>query len=448
MAIAQHKDAPLGHRHANHDWSVASGAARAALPVVPADVGKDCMQTDTNPPTFWRLARVTGGVVWLPLGGAGITAEQQQQITDALAKANALSTQGYVVRQASADLAGEFALEVTGALSIDWDQPGKVVLSAPAGGMTTQQQADLAAAVAGVSALRAPTFIVQSLTGELSGERALEVAGALSIDWAQPGKVVLSAPTAAALASSAPATITKATAVPGVSTEAARADHKHDVATAAPASLSAATTTSAEGSATSLARSDHAHAVPTAAPAALTVGAAATAGTSTNLARADHVHAVAAGTPVAVGAANAAGSATTFARSDHVHDASAKADVDFGIVTNAAASLTLGIAHRGKLILCTYNSAPPKVVLPRNSTVALPLGFTCSIVLYGSSSEGYVAIESELMTGTYGVPERQAARYSILDSTPYVTLASPSQIVTVIKIAADVWLVTGHYVAP
>jgi hypothetical protein len=51
-------------------------------------------------------------------------------------------------------------------------------------------------------------------------------------------------------------------------------------------------TTAAAGSGTSAARSDHVHSVATAAPTALTVGGSVNAGSSTSLARADHVHAM------------------------------------------------------------------------------------------------------------------------------------------------------------
>jgi hypothetical protein len=54
----------------------------------------------------------------------------------------------------------------------------------------------------------------------------------------------------------APVNVTKAAAAAGVSTQAARADHKHDITTAAPSSVG---TANSEGSASSLARSDHVH---------------------------------------------------------------------------------------------------------------------------------------------------------------------------------------------
>jgi hypothetical protein len=61
--------------------------------------------------------------------------------------------------------------------------------------------------------------------------------------------------------STAPVNVTKATAAVGTAVEAARQDHKHDVTTAAPSSLSAGGSNT-EGTNTSLARSDHIHQLP------------------------------------------------------------------------------------------------------------------------------------------------------------------------------------------
>jgi hypothetical protein len=116
--------------------------------------------------------------------------------------------------------------------------------------------------------------------------------------------------------SSAPANVTKAAAAAGGSSEASRADHKHDITTAAPLATGMATA-SGEGSATTLARSDHAHQSNTA-PANVTK-AAATIGTSGEPARADHKHDVTTATAVAIATANSEGSATSLSRSDHVH---------------------------------------------------------------------------------------------------------------------------------
>jgi hypothetical protein len=222
--------------------------------------------------------------------------------------------------------------------------------------------------------------------------------------------------TATPLTATAPVAVTKAAAVVGVSTEAARADHKHDVSTAAPVTLG---TANSEGTATTLARSDHTHAhgaqtdgtlhavattsvagflsaadktkldgiatgatatplsstapadvtkatavvgvgttaaradhkhdVATAAPAAATVGSTATEGTSTSLARADHVHAMTAAAPVAIGTANAAGSASTFVRSDHVHAHGAQTDGTLHAVATTSVAGFMSAADKVKL---------------------------------------------------------------------------------------------------
>lgn len=92
------------------------------------------------------------------------------------------------------------------------------------------------------------------------------------------------------LATVAPSDVTKAAASVGVSSRAAREDHKHDITTAAPVA------------------------------GAVVANGAAAEGTATTMSRSDHVHTVAVAAPSDVGNANAAGSATTFVRSDHVHN--------------------------------------------------------------------------------------------------------------------------------
>ncbi len=78
-----------------------------------------------------------------------------------------------------------------------------------------------------------------------------------------------SAQITAALTGSAPADVTKAAAVVGVSGTAARSDHKHDITTAAASTSGLA---NAEGSATSLARSDHTHLQAAASVVAANIG--------------------------------------------------------------------------------------------------------------------------------------------------------------------------------
>lgn len=117
----------------------------------------------------------------------------------------------------------------------------------------------------------------------------------------------------------APASITKAAAVAGVSTNLARSDHKHDVDTAAPGAT-APGDSATEGTALSLARSDHKHSVAAAAAVSVAPGDSASAGVAVTFARSDHKHSVAAAAPAqGVGGANSEGAAVTFARSDHNH---------------------------------------------------------------------------------------------------------------------------------
>lgn len=70
---------------------------------------------------------------------------------------------------------------------------------------------------------------------------------------------IASGATANVITNTAPVNVTKSAANVGASSELARADHKHDVSTAAPSGIVPAVSNT-EGSATSLARSDHGHA--------------------------------------------------------------------------------------------------------------------------------------------------------------------------------------------
>lgn len=67
---------------------------------------------------------------------------------------------------------------------------------------------------------------------------------------------IVSGATNTPLTNTAPITINKTSAIVGVTNEAARSDHKHDISTGIPVAIGI---TNSEGSATSLARSDHVH---------------------------------------------------------------------------------------------------------------------------------------------------------------------------------------------
>ena len=76
-----------------------------------------------------------------------------------------------------------------------------------------------------------------------------------------PWKQILLGGDAAVLSDTAPVDVTKSVASAGTAAEASRQDHKHDITTAAPGSITPGDSPT-EGSATSLARSDHKHGAP------------------------------------------------------------------------------------------------------------------------------------------------------------------------------------------
>jgi len=118
-----------------------------------------------------------------------------------------------------------------------------------------------------------------------------------------------------------PVNVTKSAAALGVSPEAARSDHKHDVTTAAPLSTLGGESSNTEGALTTLARSDHSHDVATGTPTQIQAGTAAAEGAGNALARASHLHSIstASGTSLPIGGGSAEGTAVTLARSDHKH---------------------------------------------------------------------------------------------------------------------------------
>lgn len=87
----------------------------------------------------------------------------------------------------------------------------------------------------------------------------------------------------------APANVTKAAATVGVSTEAARSDHKHDISTAAPVTITP-DQANAEGTATTLSRSNHVHNVPTETAVDIGAGGTSAEGTASSFARSNHIH--------------------------------------------------------------------------------------------------------------------------------------------------------------
>lgn len=230
-------------------------------------------------------------------------------------------------------------------------------------------------------------LIVQSSAALIGTRAALNFVGATVADDAGNNRVnvtVISTP----LATVAPVNVDNTAAAIGVSTEAARADHHHDVnfgtpgtisvgdaasggsattialsdhthaltAPAAPANVTKAAASA--GAATTVARSDHKHDVTTAAPGTILPDDAAAEGTATSLARSDHTHAIAAATPVSIGAANSEGVSTSFARADHVHDGTATqvALVVQTITPTSSAFAAYQILNTDDVIMVTFAS--------------------------------------------------------------------------------------------
>lgn len=63
MTTNPHKSAALGQIHSPVNWSFTTATARRTPGVyVATDLGSESMQTDTSPPTFWKLVSITGSL--------------------------------------------------------------------------------------------------------------------------------------------------------------------------------------------------------------------------------------------------------------------------------------------------------------------------------------------------------------------------------------------------
>lgn len=158
----------------------------------------------------------------------------------------------------------------------------------------------------------------------------------------------------------APADVTKAAAAEGTSVAVARADHKHDISTAA-AGASAVGDTAAEGTATSLARSDHRHSREAFATPAIVLGSAAAAGVATTPIRSDSTIAAfdaTAPTTSGVGDAAAVGSVAFAARRDHRHGREAFATNTFAYSTATAAGVATTLV-RSDATLAIFDATVP-----------------------------------------------------------------------------------------
>ena len=177
------------------------------------------------------------------------------------------------------------------------------------------------------------------------------------------------------------ATATAVTLVPnqgnseGTTANLARADHTHNIATAAPVTSLSSVTTNAtgSGSTTTFAQSDHTHAILTGTPVAITPDQANNAGISANLAKADHIHNIPTASAITIqpNLSNADGVQPTFARSDHVHN----------IVTASAVTLTATTTN-------TAGSSSTTTFAQSDHTHAIQTGIASQITPDQPSSAG------------------------------------------------------------
>jgi len=189
------------------------------------------------------------------------------------------------------------------------------------------------------SGLRTATTIVavSAATAPSSGQVLTATSGAAAT-WQTPS--------AAGLSNVAPVDVDTAAASAGVSAEASRQDHKHDVATAAPGTIQP-DDSAAEGTALSLARSDHRHAIAADAAGVIGIGDSAAEGSATSFSRSDHRHALAAPAAPAdvTKAAASAGASTTPSRADHKHDVSTAAPAATGVATASGEGSATSLAR-------------------------------------------------------------------------------------------------------
>jgi hypothetical protein len=237
------------------------------------------------------------------------------------------------------------------------------------------------------SGLRTATTIVSINTAIApSSGQVLTAASDTSAIWVTP----------LALTNVSPSNVTKSSAIVGVSSFAARSDHKHDISTTTASSLSVGGN-NAEGSSTSLARADHLHALPSfgttagtfcqgndsrlsddrtasglrtattivsintaaapvsgqvlsatsntsaewttpltltnVAPANITKSTALV-GTATSVARADHKHDITTAVPSNIGTTNQEGVSTALARADHIHKGTLLQTIESSLSSN------------------------------------------------------------------------------------------------------------------
>ena len=482
MAEVQHgtlRPGAASGNHVIHDWEVADAAARLALVVVELQVGKVCRQLSDN--SFWILRRFTGGVLWERIdneaSGPALSNAMPAPIgTAAPGTANDASRGDHA--HAHGDQAGGSLHAIaTGAVAGFMSSSDKAKLDGIPSSAGTPPAAPVspppAIAAAGVTGATG-TYATSSHThahGDQAGgtTHAVAVSGGAAgfLSGADKAKLDGIPATAAALTSTPPVNVTKSAAATGVATDGARADHKHDVTTAAPVSVGAA---NAEGASSSLARADHVHdhgaQAGGATHAVAVAGGAAGFMTGADKLKLDGSASNATNTPIAgalpqpVGTAASAGAGSSVSRHDHVHAHGAQPIGDgtnHAVATTSVAgflssadktkldglsanltvtawstlALTLDATHANALIVWT-GSANATLTIPSNAAAALPIGFTCGLY-HDGPFEASIAINDAAVTleSAYGT--------AAMDGLPQDGIAWFA------KIGTDKWITNGTY---
>jgi hypothetical protein len=230
-------------------------------------------------------------------------------------------------------------------------------------------------------------------------------------------------------APAAPANITKSAASAGVATTVARSDHKHDVTTSIAGSITIGAS-AAEGTATSLSRSDHAHALAAPSAPVNVTKSTADAGVSTAPARADHKHDVTTAAPTTISVITAdEGTATSLSRSDHIHGVSTAVPGTIQIGASADEGSATSLSRSDHTHALTAPSAPSDV-----TKAAASAGVSNNVARADHKHDITTAIVGGI---TIGAVAAEGVATSLARSDHTHSLPSPSAPANITKSTAD-----------